>query len=144
MDQREDTRRRIRAARVLAGLERVEDLATKIDTPGLGRDTLYNIEAGKRAVRAHELRLIAEACGLPYEFFTTDFAALGQSTDDEGRTLEQRIEAIESSIDTLVSVEARVARIELERRQERERAPQAGGDTPRTGAPGRPRRRRAS
>lgn len=142
MDDLEDTRRRIRAARVLAGLERVDDLADLIDTQGLRRDTLYSIEAGKRPVRPHELRMIAEACGLPYAFFTVDFAALEEGTpDDRFARLEDMIAGVN---DRLTTWEPLLAALEEERSLESERATQAGAGSPRTGGQAASRRRRAS
>lgn len=60
---------RIRAAIAYAGLNGFEALAERIDQPGLGTKTLRNIADGTRAARRPDLIVIAEATGLPYEFF---------------------------------------------------------------------------
>lgn len=73
----EETQRRIRAARALRG-KTVDQLAEMINEPGLKSGTLGAIERGERPARRRELRSIADALGLPYEFFTIeDFAVLG-------------------------------------------------------------------
>jgi len=62
----------------LAGLT-VEKLAERLPKDArLGAKTLGKIERGERTVGEHEVQLIAKACGLPYEFFTTDLAELGR------------------------------------------------------------------
>jgi hypothetical protein len=68
-----ELRKRLRAAQVIAGFKSVDELAGRIAIEGLGKDTLYDMQRGKRAIRRHELREIADACGLPMEFFTEDF-----------------------------------------------------------------------
>lgn len=90
-DSEDEIRRRMRAALALAGIKNVRELAERIDLPGLGRDTLYEMQSGKRAIRRHELREIADACGLPLEFFTVDFATLEEngSADSADRVLER-------------------------------------------------------
>lgn len=77
----QETRRRIRAARVLADVT-VEQLAAKLGA-GLGSKTLGMIERGERDVHTRELRDIAAACGLPYEFFTADLDRLPELTSQE-------------------------------------------------------------
>lgn len=47
----------------------IDELAARIDEDGLGVKTLGNIERGTRNVRKMELRAIADATGLPLEFF---------------------------------------------------------------------------
>lgn len=71
---------RIVAARVLAGMNQAQ-LAQVIRRQSpevkLGKDTISNIERGKRAyVQRHELKAIAEACDLPMAFFDEDFWVL--------------------------------------------------------------------
>lgn len=70
----EETRRRLRAGRALAGIT-VEQLAERLG-PGLGAKTLYNVERGEREIRPMELREVARACGLPFAFFVMDFGEL--------------------------------------------------------------------
>lgn len=77
-----DAPRRLRAARVLADLT-VQQLADKLDTPGLGAKTIGAIERGERAVRPHEIRVVAEALNVPVEFFTAGLSYNAGSTDDD-------------------------------------------------------------
>lgn len=86
--------RRVRAARAYAGLS-VKELATRI---GLGLQTIKRIEAGKRTARRFEVWAIAEACGLPREFFEVDLDMLSRQA-----TVLQ---------DTLARVDERLARVE--------------------------------
>lgn len=101
----EDIRRRIRAARVLAGMERVDDLAEAINRRGFARDTIYEVERGKRPVGDHELAWIAEATGIAPAFFRVDFATLGdQSGSEPGETLQEQLARHEALIRRLVAV----------------------------------------
>jgi hypothetical protein len=68
----EELRRRMRAARVLAGFRSTEKLAAAIDEPGLGGRTLRNMEQGKRVGARRDLRTVAEACGLPLAWFEVE------------------------------------------------------------------------
>jgi len=72
MDVTDDLVRRLKAARTLAGIDSVVDLAERLDSPGLGHKTLYAIEQQRRkgGIGRHELHAIADVCDLPYEFFT--------------------------------------------------------------------------
>lgn len=97
----EQVRRRIRAARIIAGFDKVDDLALTLNIDGLKRDTLYEIESGKRAVRPHELRLIAEACGISPAFFEVDFAHLNADEPVELDT-DERLERLEGAVILLV------------------------------------------
>lgn len=72
--------RRIKAARALKGFRSTAALAKELDA-GLGDKTLREIESGKRPILERELREIAGACGVPYEFFTVDFDRLPELTD---------------------------------------------------------------
>ena len=84
-------RRRVKAARALAGLS-VGQLAKRLDEPGLGERTLRDLESQKgRSFYRRELRAIAEACGLPYEFFTMDFSAARE--DSLEGIIEAKVEA---------------------------------------------------
>lgn len=77
----EELQRRLRAALALSGLKSVDELAKRIGIEGLGRDVLYDMQRGKRAVRRHELREIAEACSVPLAFFEAEnFDALDRAT----------------------------------------------------------------
>lgn len=65
--------RRLRAARELRGVGQKElnDNET-LKTNGLGWTTIGRIERGERAARPMELRVIAEALDVPYEFLAAD------------------------------------------------------------------------
>lgn len=93
--------RRVRAARIIADLRTVEELAERIGTRGLGAKTLGAIERGERRPRGMELREIADACRLPPEFFSADLwdLAAGDSGDVQDRLteLERRMERLEGS-----------------------------------------------
>jgi transcriptional regulator with XRE-family HTH domain len=89
-----ETARRVRAARAYAGLS-VTELANRI---GLGLQTIKRIESGKRAARRFEVWAIAEACGLPREFFEADLDLLNRRATALQETLvrvEERLERIE-------------------------------------------------
>lgn len=73
----DDIRRRIKAARALAGYS-VSDLAERTAEQGLGERTLRKMESGERPARRMELDQIAVACGLPPAWFTADLSRLGE------------------------------------------------------------------
>ncbi len=75
----EETARRVRAARALAGIRSVEALAERIDSRGLSAHTLRDIEQGHRAAAPHEIAAIAQACGLPQRWFCADWWALDRA-----------------------------------------------------------------
>jgi uncharacterized small protein (DUF1192 family) len=88
------TRRRVKAARAIAGLS-VAELAARIDQSGLGERTLRALEGeGGRQFRPMELQAIAQACDLPYEFFTVDFRKLSLASG----TLEDRLAVVEDEV----------------------------------------------
>lgn len=89
-----ETSRRVRAARAYAGLS-VNDLANRI---GLGLQTIKRIESGKRTARRFEIWAIAEACGLPREFFEMDLELLNRQATVMHEALsrvEERLARIE-------------------------------------------------
>jgi hypothetical protein len=95
--------RRIRAAMTLAGVD-FKGLADRIAERNLSESTLRRLGADEpRATRVH-LRAIAEACELPYEFFTTaDFSELAAGTvtpirDDD---LATQLQALTERVDGL-------------------------------------------
>ncbi|MEA2494926.1 MAG: Helix-turn-helix domain [Thermoleophilaceae bacterium] len=92
-----ETTRRVRAARAYAGLS-VQDLADQI---GLGLQTIKRIESGKRTARKFELWAIAEACGLPREFFDVDLDLL----TNRASVLEHTLTRVD---ERLIRIEARV------------------------------------
>lgn len=65
-------RRRVKAARQLAGYS-VRELSDAIgENARLGERTLRKLEGGESQLQMPHLRAIAEACYLPVEFFTVD------------------------------------------------------------------------
>src|SRR3954452_13743388 len=85
--------RRVRAARAYAGLS-VNELANQI---GLGLQTIKRIESGKRTARRFEIWAIAEACGLPRDFFEIDLELLNRRASAWQETLtrvEERLQRI--------------------------------------------------
>lgn len=107
----EQIRRRVKAARALAGLS-IPALAEAVNEPGLGDRTIRAMEGEKgRPFRKMELEAIARVCGLPYAFFTVDFARLpeleGELVDVHGvadrvgaplREIQTRLAAIEDEL----------------------------------------------
>lgn len=89
--------RRIKAARAYAGLTSQQELAKKIASLGYSRGYKRDVIAGwevggyKHALGRDKLRTIAEACDLPYEFFTADFSRLGEISSP-GAQVEQELE----------------------------------------------------
>jgi transcriptional regulator with XRE-family HTH domain len=94
----EEIRRRVKAARALAGIS-VKELAERINQEGLGERTLRALEGDAgRAWRPMELQAVAQACGLPYEFFTVDFSSVFDRelrVDDRLDELERRLRRLE-------------------------------------------------
>lgn len=92
-----EARRRMRAARVLAGLT-VPKLAERIpDENRMGERTLRKLESGESELRPKEMREIAEACDLPYEFFTVDFSRLPELNEGAG-DLAGRMDELEAEL----------------------------------------------
>lgn len=93
---------RIRAARVLAGLSTPRALASVIDEKGLGATKLYAIEQGRQPVQFSELTVIAEATGVPIEFFTADFSRLPEISENPRTILaRETAEAVQRSVERL-------------------------------------------
>lgn len=97
----EDIRRRLKAARALTAptpeeIERrsqrrrdfvgitVDELATRLNEPGLGFKTLGAMERGDRDAQRRDLIVIAEALRLPLAFFTLDRQRLLSVIADAG------------------------------------------------------------
>ena len=66
--------RRMRAARALVDIT-VEELAARIDEPGLGYGTLGKLERGERALRRIEVPVVAAGLGVPPAWFWVDIPA---------------------------------------------------------------------
>jgi transcriptional regulator with XRE-family HTH domain len=76
----------------------VSDLA---DAVGLGVQTIKRIEAGKRTARPFEIWAIAEACGLPREFFDLDFQELWSAAAAQNEMLARidgRLDKLERAL----------------------------------------------
>src|SRR3954453_8543251 len=89
--------RRVRAARAYAGLS-IQELAARV---GIGLQTLKRIENGRRKPSGPELLAIAEACGLPREFFDLDLDLLSNRALLLQRTMSQvdrRLSRIEQKL----------------------------------------------
>jgi hypothetical protein len=105
-DPDHSTERRIRAAMALADLD-FDELAERIDTKGLGERTLRKLAdpADSRGARPHELRLIAEACGVPDWFVAEGFARQGSPIEGRVAQLEagtaSLLKAVEIALDGL-------------------------------------------
>lgn len=79
----------------------VEQLAAKLDTPGLGAKTIGAIERGERAVRPHELRVLAEALDVPIEFFSAEFSYGAGTADQDRAEYLRRFDHLEDVVDRL-------------------------------------------
>lgn len=80
----EDVARRVKAARMLAGYSSVKKLAAAINEKGLSGGTIRKYEEARRTpIRTSELYAIAEACGLPLEWFYVDLAEAARSMRPE-------------------------------------------------------------
>jgi transcriptional regulator with XRE-family HTH domain len=91
---------RVRAARHLAGFKNPRALAARIDQRGLGEKTLYLIEQGHGDPQIRDLEAIAEACGVPLEWFSADFSRLAEISDDARRVIaRETAAAVERSRD---------------------------------------------
>lgn len=82
-----ELRKRLRAARELAGFESIDDLVKEIgDEYGYGKSTLYSYEQGNYLTPPGPAKLtrIAEACGLDVAWFYVD---IRKALRREGRGL---------------------------------------------------------
>ena len=96
---REATARRVRAARIVAGLT-VEELAAKLGGRGLGTRTIGKIERVERDAEPHELQRIAEVTDVPLWFLRHGFD--GQAIEDEAEpTLGERLDALQGEVEAL-------------------------------------------
>jgi uncharacterized protein YdcH (DUF465 family) len=110
----EQTARRVKAARALAGIDSVEALAERINQRGLGLKVLRQIEQGRRHAEPRELAAIAEACGIAREFFGLDFQP--DANDKPATETLRRLENAESQLasiwDSINRLDQRVLRVE--------------------------------
>lgn len=93
----EELRRRLRAARALVGVT-VEELAERLATEGLSAKTIGNVERGTRTIRPMELREIAAALGVSYEFFTVPLDRLAGPASDGVGEIIARLDRIEDAL----------------------------------------------
>jgi hypothetical protein len=75
--ERMETGRRLKAARVLGGFDNLQQLASAIGERGLGLGVLKRVEAGSRELQPSEASVIARACGLDHSFFYAPRGSLG-------------------------------------------------------------------
>jgi hypothetical protein len=97
-----ELRRRVKAARALAGFGSTKDLAKAIGNDAkLGDRTLRTLEgdSAPRTFRAAELNVIARACGVDPSFFSIDFRSLN------GETVENRVALLEQAVSRLAGLD---------------------------------------
>lgn len=95
-ERTERLRRRLKAAREIAGLTAVE--LTKL-VPW-GKTSISDMETGKRPIFDHEVAPLAHACGLPpLFFFTADFSELQEpDVRDELVALREQISGLRAAV----------------------------------------------
>lgn len=92
----EELRRRIRAGRVLADIT-IEELAAKLPAEAeMGERVLRNLENGHTKIKPQALYLIAEAVGLPVEWFTV--TTIGDLFPADRSEFEQRLARLEAAL----------------------------------------------
>lgn len=96
---RDEVRRRVRAARALAGLT-VAELAQHelVVTNGLTVSTIGETERGSRDAKPMELEVLARACGLRPDWFTVPLDHLGDP-ETAWIALARRVARIEQALD---------------------------------------------
>lgn len=95
LPSQEDLRRRMRAGRVLADIT-IEELAAKLPAEAeMGERVLRNLENGHTRIKPQALYLIADAIGLPVEWFlvTTIGDLFPAASRSEFETRLARLEA---------------------------------------------------
>jgi transcriptional regulator with XRE-family HTH domain len=93
-----DKVRRVRAARGSLNFS-LDQFAEAI---GIGRQTLVRIENGTRDPKPHEYTAMAEATGLPVEFFTAPDLHAALSGAGDRPTLAERVADLERGRDEIV------------------------------------------
>lgn len=68
---------------------------------GVGRQTLVRIESGDREPKAHEYKAMADASGLPLEFFTTPDLRGALAGADLAPTLAERVSELERELEAM-------------------------------------------
>lgn len=94
---RSEIKKRLKCARIYAGYGRPRDLAAHaaMKRNGLTASRVIQIEAEQQDASEAQLRVIAEACGLPFEWFVADYATL--------RTEPSQLERVEQKLDRLLT-----------------------------------------
>lgn len=98
---RDELRRRVRAARAYAGMS-LDQMAAAL---GVGRQTLVRIERGERKPKRMELREMAAISGLPVEFFSADFRRLADAGGGDaglGTVAVSALQELRDDIDRLL------------------------------------------
>jgi transcriptional regulator with XRE-family HTH domain len=95
---KERLRRRLVAARVLAGLGQVE-LAERIKAMGYARGysarTIGDMERGETSIQPQSIPVLAEACDVTPAFFSIDFRTL-EEPDEGDDDLQARLTVLEA------------------------------------------------
>lgn len=103
--RKERLRRRLVAARTLAGLGQ-QELAAKIKalgyTRGYSARTIGDMERGETPIQPQAIPVLAKACGLPPEFFEVDFQRLPELLEDEAAaSLEDEVAKLREELKQL-------------------------------------------
>jgi protein-disulfide isomerase-like protein with CxxC motif len=110
---RSELARRLKAARALAGYTKPETLAQQplLLANGIKASRIKEMESvkGRVEVRPMELDVIAEACGLPREFFSAPFERMA-----ENAALAERMEAVERALEALAEAVPDLATLRAE------------------------------
>jgi hypothetical protein len=100
---KDEIRRRIAAARALN--PKVSTWAKLAKVTEISTSTLKSIATPRREAKDDDekyLRVIAEACGVPYAWFTVPDLGAAVLREDEDPSLVERVEALEHTVATLM------------------------------------------
>jgi hypothetical protein len=100
---KDEIRRRIAAARALN--PKVSTWAKLAKVTEISTSTLKSIATPRRKAKDDDekyLRVIAEACGVPYAWFTVPDLGAAVLREDEDPSLVERVEALEHTVATLM------------------------------------------
>lgn len=103
LPQQDELRRRLLAARELAGLTSHEQLA---EATGWSRTTVKDFATDRRPMTSRHIDVIARACGVPRAWFTVPNlqAALRAALDaDSDPSLHERVEALEQRLQAVTA-----------------------------------------
>lgn len=97
---------RLRGLRYICGYHRLRDFAAALDRPGLGVDTLGDVERGERELSPEERIVITDFCGVGRDWFETPRWMLGTPAGERA-SIEQRIDTLQRAQDaTLEELQA--------------------------------------